>query len=199
MIRRSIICAVIAVGLFTGVSAAGGAADRDANPVPADRATDSYVIYSLLLPKAPLDHISPTNIQQWGLADTTVNISDMNPAVPPRGQLKAPPENVRAFNEAARDFEVRKYQRFRLNLDSFHPAPSLPLLNGQQVSNVRDARSANSGIAFFSGVYFNNDRTAALVYVNVWCANLCSGGEWVYLEKQGGNWVRRSGILQKMS
>jgi hypothetical protein len=123
----------------------------------------------------------------------------MNPAVPPRGQLKAPPENVKAFNEAARDFEARKYQRFRLNLDGLHPAFSLPLLNGQQVGSVRDARSPNSGIAFFSGVYFNSDRTAALVYVNVWCANFCNAGEWVYLEKQGGSWVRRSGILQTMS
>jgi len=199
MIRSSIITAVIAVGLFTGVSAAGGAADLSAVPVPADRAADSYMIYSLLLPKAPLDHIAPANIQQWGLADTTVSISDMNPAVPPRGQLKAPPENVKAFNEAARDFETRKYQRFRLNVDGSHPVLSLPLLNRQQVGSVRDARSPNSGIAFFSGVYFNNDRTAALVYVNVWCANFCNAGEWVYLEKQSGSWVRRSGILQRMS
>ncbi len=196
MLRRALVFATIAVSLCIAVPAG---ADRDAVPVPADRANDSYAIYSLLLPKAPLDHISPQNIQDWGLAATTVNISDMNPAVPPKGQLKAPPENERAFNEAARDFEIRKYQRFQLTVNSFHPAPSLPLLNEQQVNDVRSARSPNAGITFFSGVYFNNDRTAALVYVNVWCANFCNAGEWVYLEKQGGQWVRRSGILEKMS
>ena len=48
--------------------------------------------------------------------------------------------------------------------------------------------------AFFSAVYFNQNLTAALVYVNVWCASLCAAGQWVYLEKHGGQWVRRSGL-----
>ena len=194
MFQQALVGATIAVVLFTARPAG---ADRDAITLPADRANDSYTIYSLLLPKAPLDHISPTNIQDWNLAATTVTIADMNPAVPPKGELKAPPENVKGFNEAARDFETWKNQRFRLDLKDFHPAPSLPLLNDQQVNDLRSTRPPNVGITFFSGVYFSNDRMAALVYVNVWCANFCNAGEWVYLEKQGGSWVRRSGILVK--
>ena len=49
------------------------------------------------------------------------------------------------------------------------------------------------GITYFSEVYFNTAQTAALVYILDWCGNLCSQAEWVYLEKQNGVWVRRSG------
>jgi hypothetical protein len=183
---------------MSGIPASGVLADSRVPLLPADLAADSYAIYSLLLPGARFDQISPRNITQWGLANTTINISDMNPAIPPRAQLKAPPDNIRGFDEAARDFEARKYQRFQLKGEDFHLNRTFPLLDEQQVRNVRRTASGSSGIAFFSAVYFNNDRTAGLVYVNVWCANLCSAGQWIYLEKQGRSWVRRSGIYEKM-
>jgi hypothetical protein len=164
-------------------------------PIPADRAADSYAILSLLMPGSPADTISPRQIHHWVVADTTVSITDMNPAVPPNGQLEAPPDKARAFNDAVRDFELHRYQRFRLDADSFHPKLSLSLFNQQQVNNLRQSHPVDSGITFFSGVYFNDPQTVALVYVNNWCANLCSAGQWVYLEKHGGQWVRRSGIL----
>jgi hypothetical protein len=129
------------------------------------------------------------------MADTTVNVNDMNPAVPPNGELKPPPNNAQAFNEAVHDFNVRKYQRFRLQPDSFHPPRPFPLINENQVSQLRNPGSGQAGVIFFSAVYFNANQTAALVYVNNWCANMCSAGQWVYLEKQNGQWVRRSGIV----
>jgi hypothetical protein len=164
-------------------------------PIPVDRAVDSYAIYALLAPGAPDDRIAPPEIHNWGLADTTVNINDMDPAVPPDGELKAPPDNERAFNEAVHDFGLHRLQRFQLDADSAHPTLSLSLLNQQQVKNIRQSAPADSGVSFFSGVYFNSTQSAALVYVNDWCANLCAAGQWVYLEKHNGQWVRRSGIL----
>jgi hypothetical protein len=164
-------------------------------PIPVDRAVDSYAIYALLSPGAPDDTIAPAEIHNWGLADTTVNITDMDPAVPPDGALKAPPDNVRAFNEAVHDFGLHRFQRFQLDSDSSHPSLTVSLINQQQVNNLRQSAPADSGISFFSGVYFNSSQNAALVYVNDWCANLCSAGQWVYLEKHNGQWVRRSGIL----
>jgi hypothetical protein len=166
-------------------------------PIPVARAADSYAIYSLLVPGAPSDEIARTPASDWSIANTTVNITDMDPAVPPDGQLKAPPENTRAFNEAVHDYNTRKYERFRLEATNFHPKPPLPLINEQQVNDIRQSRSVNTGITFFSAVYFNNNQTAALVYVNDWCANLCAAGQWVYLEKQNGQWVRQSGIFAK--
>ena len=136
--------------------------------IPAQRVADSYAIYSLLVPGAPSDEIARTPANDWSIANTTVNITDMDPAVPPDGQLKAPPENTRAFNEAVHDYNTRKYERFRLQATSFHPNPPLPLINEQQVNDIRQSRSVNTGITFFSAVYFNNNQTAALVYVNDW-------------------------------
>jgi hypothetical protein len=168
--------------------------DTNSNLIPPNRAADSYAIYSLLTPGAPDDKIAPTQVQNWSIAETTVNITDMNPAVPPDGALKAPPDNPEAFNEALQDFNARKYQRFRLQAASFS-GHNVSLIDQQQVIDRRRTASGSSGIAFFSAVYFNNNQTAALVYVNDWCANLCSAGQWVYLEKHGGQWVRRSGII----
>lgn len=168
---------------------------QTAQPIPPNRAADSYAIYSLLTPGSPSDTISPRQIHNWVVANMTVSITDMNPAVPPDGQLKAPPENKRAFNDAVRDFNVHRNERFLLNGDDFRPRNAFSLLNRQQVSNLRHSGSTDTGIAFFSAVYFNSKQTSALVYVNDWCANLCSAGQWVYLEKQNGQWVRRSGIL----
>ena len=166
-------------------------------PIPTARAADTYAIYSLLIPGAPSDKIANTPTQNWVMADTTINITDMNPAVPPNGELKAPPENNRAFNDALHDFSTRQYQRFRLDPDSFHPRRPLPVIDEHQVSDRRSSGDPHSGIVFFSAVYFNPAQTAALVYVNDWCANLCAAGQWVYLEKQNGQWVRRSGLLAK--
>jgi hypothetical protein len=66
-------------------------------------------------------------------------------------------------------------------------------------SDVKAKYAGYPGITFFSQVFFNAAQTAALVYMNNWCANLCAAGQWVYLEKHGGQWVRRSGITAKMS
>jgi hypothetical protein len=165
-------------------------------PIPSERLADSYAIYSLLMPGSPSDTISPRQIHHWVIANTTVSIHDMNPAVPPDGQLKAPPDNIRAFNDAVNDFEARRYQRFLLDAGSFHPKHAFSLLNEQQVNALRrSGGSVSSGIVFFSAVYFNGTQTSALVYVNEWCANLCAAGQWVYLEKQNGQWVRRSGLI----
>jgi hypothetical protein len=32
--------------------------------------------------------------------------------------------------------------------------------------------------------------------MNNWCAQLCASGAWIYLEKQNGAWVRRSGVTR---
>jgi hypothetical protein len=164
----------------------------DPAPIPAQRAANSYAIYALLLPGGPLDRTTPTKARDWAVADTTINITDMNPAVPPDGQLKAPPENAKAFQQTLGDFESRKYQRFELTKQGFGRGTAPRLIDQQQVGAIR--QSGQGGIVFFSAVYFNQPQTAALIYVNQWCANLCSAGQWVYLEKRGRHWVRRSGI-----
>jgi len=171
------------------------AATTDAPPIPADRAADSYAIYAMLLPGASADLIAHAGSMHWVLADTTVNITDMDPAVPPNGLLKAPNTDRQGFEEALGDFEARKYQRYQLQAGEGRLPSTPPLADSEEVNDIRHAASGSNGIVFFSAVYFNRSRTAALVYVNDWCANLCAAGQWVYLEKHGHDWVRRSGIV----
>jgi len=190
--RLSILAALLVVPF--GLSQQHPPVKRSADPapIPAQRAANSYAIYSLLLPGAAEDRIAPTKARDWVVADTTINLTDMNPAIPPNGQLTPPPDNPKAFEEALGDFEARKYERFQITAKGLGRESHPRLIDQQRVDSIR--QSGQGGIVFFSAVYFNHAQTAALVYVNQWCANLCSAGQWVYLEKQGGHWVRRSGI-----
>jgi len=175
--------------------------------MPPDRADDSYAIYSLLMPGEPFDRMSPEQTARWAIAEITVNTNDRNPAVPPQGQLKAPPDNPRGFAEAVEDYDVNQYVRVRLTRPPLKLGHPFQLLLPEQVDALRAARTGPSltseqqtqwsgfpGVTFFSMVYFDTKHNAALVYMNNWCAHLCATGSWIYLEKRGGQWVRRSGI-----
>ena len=211
MLRRILIFAAIAVIFGTAAPGKGVLADSDIIPMPQDRAADSYAIYSLLMPGAPFDSMGSLQSQSWAIADTTISISDMNPAIPPEGQLKPPDDHPKRFTEAARDFDARKYQHIQLT-NQFHLSQPYNLLNNSQVDELRRAKTAVDagsdlqskyasypGVTFFSEVYFSASHNAALVYMNNWCANLCAQGQWIYLEKHNGSWTRRSGIYEKMS
>lgn len=177
-------------------------------PMPPDRADDSYAIYTQLMPGDEFARMAPDQNLHWAIAEITVNEQDRNPAIAPQTQLKPPPENPRGFREAVEDFETNKDLRIELTKPPFHLDHDFSLLTPQQVAELRAAKSAPQitsqaqaqwtgypGITYFSEVYFDSRHRAALVYMNDWCAHLCSSGTWVYLEKHGGQWVRRSGIV----
>lgn len=165
-------------------------------PLPADRAQDSYAIYSLLMPGSLVSSSAQGSGGRWAIAEITVNTADRNPAVPPDGQLKPPPDNPRGFREAVADYEANQDVRVRLVRNDFALHHPFELLSPRQVKDVRAEKPDDiPGITFFSEVYFDRKHTAALVYMNTWCANLCAEGTWVYLEKQHGHWVRQSGIV----
>ncbi|GGG95887.1 hypothetical protein [Silvibacterium dinghuense] len=204
MIRFAAFC----LALFLPLSLA---ADAALEPIPAERAADTYAIYSLLLPGEPFRSLPPDQVKQWAIADTTVSIDDMNPAIPPDGQLKAPPDSPRGFNEALSDYQRRRHQRFQLTRQ-FQLSHDYALFTASQVADYRNLRTHPAmgsdfaskyqgipGITFVSQVFFDSTQSAGLVYVHNWCTNLCAAGQWVYVEKQNGTWVRRSGITSKLS
>jgi hypothetical protein len=159
-------------------------------PMPEDRAEDSYAIYSLLMPGKTLASLPSAQGAPWAIASVTVNETERNPQVPPQGQLKPPPDNPKGFSEALGDYEVNKYARVRLEKNEFHLDHAFALVDGDR------AKSGDfPGVTYFSEVYFDSKHRAALVYQYEWCANLCAGGSWVYLEKHDGRWQRRSGIV----
>lgn len=170
-----------------------------------DRA-DTYAIYSLLMPGVPFDGMSTSQAPHFAIAGQTLNINDMDPAIPPDGQLQPPPDNPGAFREAVQDFYTRKYERIvidhQLKLD--RPYELLgktdiaelksSLADIDPGSEIKDKWAGYPGITYFSEVYFDSTHKAALVYMNNFCATLCANGQWVYLEKKGEQWVRRSGL-----
>ena len=172
--------------------------------MPADRSADSYAIYSLLMPGQPFAQLPADQNAHWAIAGVTVNTDDRNPAVPPDGQLKPPPDHEKEFREALLDYQANQYVRIELTQKEFRIGHDFSLLSPDEVASFREAKTGSQaqsqfdgypGITFFSGVYFDAHHDAALVYMNDWCAHLCASGTWVYLEKHGGKWVRNSGIV----
>jgi hypothetical protein len=170
-----------------------------------DRA-DTYAIYSLLMPGVPFAGMSSAQAPHFAIAAQTVNIDDMNPAFPPDGQLQPPPDNGDAFREAVQDFNTRKYERMQIQHQLQLDRP-YTLLGAADVAELRSTLAGIDpgsqlqskwagypGITYFSEIYFNTAHTAALVYMNNFCANLCANGQWIYLEKKSNQWVRRSGL-----
>lgn len=179
---------------------------HESSYIPADRAADSYAIYSLLMPGWLFRNAAKGNATRWAIAKQTVTFAEMNPRIDPRGALKPPSGNEKGFHQAVQDFELHQNLRYTLQPKlSFGHA--YDLLDAQQIHELREAKSsiapdsrlqsryaAYPGVTFFSAVYFSNDQKAALVYMNDWCGVLCSQSEWIFLEKKNDHWQRMSGI-----
>lgn len=206
MIRRGLIAALI---VFTGMAFAQPEQPSQPNqghPIqPTGRLQDVYDIYSLLMPGAVFTGLGSEQNKRWAIADTTVNADDINPALAPQAALKPPDDHPKRFHGAVVDYEQRRNER-RTIRHHFQLDRPYTLLTQEEVRELQTARSdvnASSalknkysgypGITYFSDVYFNQSRSAALVYMLDWCSNLCGQSEWIYLEKQDGQWVQRSG------
>jgi len=198
----------IYLGLL-GLAAAGSAAIAQAPAKPAtaptvpDRLPDTYLIYSLVMPGQVFQDMDAG--QSWAISNTTVNEDDMDPKLAPDATLQPPSDNVQGFTEAVNDYNQRKKERMVLRR-RFRLPRSYVLLSPSDSAAFKASRTSMNasssdqstygnylGITYLSEVYFNVGQTAALVYILDWCGNLCSQSEWVYLEKQNGVWVRRSG------
>jgi hypothetical protein len=170
-----------------------------------DRLPDSYAIYSLIMPGQVFKDMDSGQNQPWAISATTVNEDDMDPKLAPEATLQPPTDNPRGFQEAVYDYNQRKKERMTLKrrFELSRPYVLMGQNSTAQFKASRTSLNATSdmqstygnylGITFLSEVYFNTAQTAALVYILDWCGNLCSQAEWVYLEKQNGVWVRRSG------
>jgi hypothetical protein len=194
---------LVLVGLAVSTSLSWAQAPQPKTPVVPDRMPDTYQIYSLLMPGQVF--IDMDSGQPWAISDTTINEDDMNPKLAPEATLQPPDDNPHAFQEAVSDYNQRKKERLvlkrRFKLD--RPYVLMGAADTAQLRATHTSMNATSsmrstygdylGITYFSEVYFNVAQTAALVYILDWCGNLCSQSEWVYLEKQNGTWVRRSG------
>lgn len=191
------------------------AALPDPISMPADRAADSYRIYSSLIP------LGETAGRDWPRAlwlvrETTITAvppdqpcwinpeggrsdfsSDMNPHTavhPPAGQLQD-------FAEILRDFDNRCHERIALSPEAWELNGQLRLLNEQEQKEFEATRFGKPGnealtakykgapaLYAFSEVYFNAHHTVALVYATHWCGGLCGQGFWVAFGLKDGKW-----------
>jgi len=178
---------------------------KPAAPTAPDRLPDTYLVYSLLMPGQVFADMDSGQDQPWAISDITVNEDDIDPKLAPDATLQPPSDNAGSFREALNDYNQRKKERLVLKRH-FQLARPYVLLSPADTaqfkasrtsmnptSSIQSAYGGYPGITYFSAVYFNVAQTAALVYILDWCGNLCSQAEWVYLEKQNGAWVRRSG------
>jgi hypothetical protein len=202
-------CLCLAVATSTVLAAAQ--AKPAAPTVSPDRLPDSYEIYSLLMPGQLFTDMDSGSDQPWAISGTTLNEDDMDPKLAPEATLQAPEDNPRGFKEAVNDYNHRRKERLVLKRH-FNLSRPYILLGPNDTAEFKASRTSMNassdlqsaygdylGITFFSEVYFNTAQTAALVYILDWCGNLCSQSEWVYLEKQNGVWVRRSGKAPEQS
>jgi len=191
--------------LIAGSTALASAQAKPSSaPISPDRLPDSYLIYAMLMPGQLFDDMGSGQSQAWAISGTTVNEDDMDPKLAPDATLQPPEDNPGAFKEAVNDYHQRKKERLVLTHSLKLSRPYVLLSPGDTVQ-FKASRSVDAtselqsqygdyvGVTFFSEVYFNIAQTSALVYILDWCGTLCSQAEWVYLEKQNGVWVRRSG------
>ncbi len=178
-------------------------------PMPADRATDSYRIYSMLLPVGEL------GAQGWPkdlylLQDTTTTMvpSDQPCSAPssggnlhPHSALHAPPDRRQDLRELLDDFDRHCHERIRLTSDGFHLSVPLLLLDEAQQKEFESTRFSAKpdpklaakykgapGLSSFSQVYFNAHHTVAMVFAYGWCGAECGQGFWSVYELQTGQW-----------
>jgi hypothetical protein len=193
---------LVLLSLAVGTATAFSPGQTKPTPPP-DRLPDAYKIYSLLMPGQVFTDMDSG--QSWAISNTTVNEEDMNPRLAPEATLQPPSDNPHGFREAVADYNQRRLERLVLTrrFTLSHPYTLMTPADVVQFKASRTSLNASSalqsaysnypGITFFSEVYFDTTQTAALVYILDWCGNLCSQSEWVYLEKQNGDWIRRSG------
>ncbi len=194
-------CAMALLLALTASAIAQSPQPANSPPIESNRASDSYAIYSLLISGGVAGKKSPGRDRQMAIADTTVNIDDMNPATEPDSELQPPSDSERAFSQAVQEFRARRQQRAQLE-HRFKLDRPYTLVSAQEVSAFsKSAPAADSGlqgmtgITRFSQAYFNTAQNAALVYTDSVCANPCADGQWIYLEKRDGQWVRRSSSI----
>jgi hypothetical protein len=194
-------CAMALLLALTASAVAQSPQPANSPPIESNRASDSYAIYSLLISGGVAGKESPGREQQMAIADTTVNIDDMNPATEPDSELQPPPDSEQAFSQAVHEFRARRQERAQLE-HRFKLDRPYTLVSAQEVSAFsKGAPAADSGlqgmtgITRFSEAYFDSARNAALVYTDSVCASPCADGQWIYLEKRDGQWVRRSSSI----
>ena len=180
-----------------------------AEPMPLDRADESYAIYSMLLTSGPIEWRDAPR-RQWLVEDTTTatpldsvcHPTGPGPAMDPHTAVTAPEERQAEWHELLEDFDRHCHDVIKLESADFHVALPLHVLDEAARNRYRSEQGGRrqtdaaklpefpdaSGLHRFSEVYFNSHHTLALVEQGMWCGGLCGNWSWVVLERRDGAW-----------
>ena len=186
--------------LLTAICAAGQLA-------PAEE-QDTYAIYSMLLNGA-----EDQPQRNWVFNPETTGLPSDSPCAPadpppPEALLEGnahldihPPEDqLKRFRELLDDFDRHCHDTFRLKASLFKTNRPVRVLTEDQAATFgQDLAEGDpktierhwpgaSGLHSFSRVYFNSDRTVAMVHESTYCGILCGTWEWQVLERTPGGW-----------
>jgi hypothetical protein len=214
---------LIAVLFLAGVNAKfTSAQSRENSPeavkpitMPADRAADSYRIYSSLMPLGETAGQGWPH-ELWIIRDTTVAVVPPNESCDPGSKRQImdmnphtavqPPEDRRQdFLEILQDFDRHCHDRIALDPKAWSSTTPVRLLNAEEQQRFMRSRGTREvqpdGVArpepefkgapslyAFSAVYFNAKHTVALVYATHFCGVLCGEGLWFALALEDGKW-----------
>jgi len=202
------------LAVWMGVGATGGQSAPEPPPtmpvppipMPADRAEDSYQIYSLLMPGREFEG---DKAAKWVIADTTISAVNLGTMAPDVAFIKVPVGSEADFHDLLSDFFVHRQETIHLTPDGFKLPTPFVLLNQEQTrlygSNIiglmvlgetmskaeqdmRQLVSGAVGLNKFSEVYFNSRHTMAMVYTVQECGPTCGAGYWVVLGRKDGRW-----------
>jgi hypothetical protein len=184
--------------------------------MPADRISDSYSIYSSLIPLGETAAKGWPH-ELWLVRDTTVTaVASDQPCAPtpstaasarfdtgmnPHSAVHPPEDQQENYNEILQDFDLHCHDVLSLDPDAWKLSAPVRLLTPDeqkefQATRFGDARNSPAAAKYkgapalygFSEVYFNAHHTVALVYATHWCGGLCGQGLWIALALEDGLW-----------
>ena len=202
---RTCMLLLLCVGL-TGVLGESREVARPGEAVrmPAERARESYAIYSQLLEAGRIDY-GDQKRRSWLVQGTTLAIPidwACKPSAPqfdfgmtPHYAVQVPVGRLSQWSEILADYDRHCHDVIRLAPEGFTTESPIHLLHtedGQRFGqNAMRGELASSGsLHIYSEVFFNGDHTLALVEQGTVCGPLCGYWSWVVLERRYGHWKK---------
>ncbi|MEK6396632.1 MAG: hypothetical protein V4734_00970, partial [Terriglobus sp.] len=182
-------------------------------PMAQSDATDTYAIYSSLL---PLGETAAWKASFYAVRDVTVNAIPadapcmaptaktameraMTGTMNPHNAVTPPADQRQDYEEILSDFDSHCHDRIALAPEGWNAKLPVTLLNEQQQAEYTTSRNVmgkhtpydgSPSLYAFGRVFFNAHHTTALVYATHWCGGLCGEGFWIALHKENGQWKR---------
>ncbi|HEY0757757.1 MAG TPA: hypothetical protein VGD59_00725 [Acidisarcina sp.] len=186
--------------------------------MPADRAAESYAIYSSLLPIGEIANAGWEH-ELWLVEEATTTLaspdrpcsklpgagdSSWAAQFDPRTAAQPDAAHQHDYAEILDDYFLNCHERIMLDPEAWKTTAPVRLLDRQQQEEFRGSRATFHGkdeavvakykrasaLFAFSRVYFNAHHTVAMVFVSQWCGSLCGEDYWQAVELVDGRWKR---------